>query len=245
MTKSHAAVSVVSATEGTAVRTPPVATGPLRAARSPALVALLASLVCAHVIVFSQTLAYYGDEGFDLLSAQLIAAGKKPYLDFFYQHPAFYTYATATWIRLFGDGWRGLHLFSALLTCGSIVGSALYVHSRWHGASAPWRATAVIVLLLLIDGQRQIVQFGTVSQAYGACLFFCVCAFYFATTAHRRKTSRWVFGSGLCAGAAPASSLLTFPVVPIILLWLLWHSERSARLRWLVSYAAGLSIPFL
>ncbi|HEX7798460.1 MAG TPA: glycosyltransferase family 39 protein, partial [Vicinamibacterales bacterium] len=237
----------VSATEGTAVRTPPIASGAIRAASSglPALVGVVATLVCAHVIVFSQTLAYYGDEGFDLLSAQLIAAGKKPYLDFFYQHPAFFPYATATWMRLFGDGWRGLHLISALFTCGTVVVSALYVHSRWHSSSSRWRAAAVIVLLLLIDGQRQIVQFGTVSQAYGACLFFCVCAFSLATTAHRRKTAGWVFGSGLFAGAAAASSLLTLPVVPIILLWLLWHSERSARLRWLVSYFAGFAIPFL
>ena len=242
MVKSRVAVSV---TESTVVRTPPVASGTVRAAGAAALVGLLTTLVCAHVIVFSQTLAYYGDEGFDLLSAQLIVAGKKPYLDFFYQHPAFYAYATATWMRLFGDGWRGLHLFSALFTCGSIAVSALYVHSRWHRASSPWRAAAVIILLLLIDGQRQIVAFGTVSQAYGACLFFCVCAFYLATTAQRRKTSVWVFGSGLCAGAAAASSLLTFPVVPIILLWLLWHAERSARLRWLVSYSAGLAVPFL
>ena len=235
----------MSATESTAVRTSPIARGATRAAGLPVLVGLLVSLVCAHVIVFSQTLAYYGDEGFDLLSAQLIAAGKKPYLDFFYQHPALFSYATATWMRLFGDGWRGLHLFSALFTCGSIVGSALYVHSRWRGASSSWRAAAVIVVLLLIDGQRQIVQFGTVSQAYGACLFFCVGAFYLATTAHRRKSLGWVFGSGLCAGAAVASSLLTFPVVPIILLWLMWHSERSARLSALVSYSAGLVIPFL
>src|SRR5262249_49251308 len=242
MTKSHVAVS---ATEGTAVRTPSTEGGSIRAAGFTALLGPVASLVCAHIMVFSQTFAWYGDEGFDLLSAQLIVAGKKPYLDFFYQHPAFCSYATATWMRLFGDGWRGLHLFSALFTCGSIVVSALYVHSRWHGASSPWRAAAVIVLLLLINGQQQIIEFGTVSQAYGACLFFCVCAFYLAMTAHRRKTSGWVFGSGLCAGAAAASSLLTLPVVSIILLWLLWHSERSARLRVLVSYSAGLAIPFL
>ena len=235
----------MSATESTAVQTSPIASPATRAAGPPVLVGLLVSLVCAHVIVFSQTLAYYGDEGFDLLSAQLIAAGKKPYLDFFYQHPALFSYATATWMRLFGDGWRGLHLFSALFTCGSIVGSALYVHSRWRGASPGWRAAAVIVVLLLIDGQRQIVAFGTVSQAYGACLFFCVCAFYLAATAHRRKSLGWVFGSGLCAGAAAASSLLTFPVVPIILLWLMWHSERSARLSALASYCAGVAIPFL
>ena len=49
---------------------------------------------------------FYYDEGFPLLAAQLINAGKIPYADFFYQHTPLYAYLTAGWFRLFGDTWR-------------------------------------------------------------------------------------------------------------------------------------------
>jgi hypothetical protein len=52
-----------------------------------ALGAVLA-LISAGLIVNSQTIAFAWDEGFHLLAAQLIAHGRRPYLDFcFAQSP--------------------------------------------------------------------------------------------------------------------------------------------------------------
>ena len=42
----------------------------------------LAALLFAGLLLYSQTLAFAWDEGFHLLAAQLIKAGKRPYLDF-------------------------------------------------------------------------------------------------------------------------------------------------------------------
>ncbi|HWU41276.1 MAG TPA: hypothetical protein VN203_26785, partial [Candidatus Acidoferrum sp.] len=83
---------------------------------------LLAALVpvVAGLMAFSQTLAWYGDEGMHLLAGQLVNAGKRPYLDFFYQHPPLYAYLTAGWMRVFGDNWRSAHVLSALLAGGCI-----------------------------------------------------------------------------------------------------------------------------
>ncbi len=46
--------------------------------------ALAAALLTAALAVYAQTLAFAWDEGFHLLAAQLIDAGKTPYLDFFF-----------------------------------------------------------------------------------------------------------------------------------------------------------------
>lgn len=40
------------------------------------------AVIAAALVFFSQTRAFTWDEGFHLLAAQLILAGKKPYLDF-------------------------------------------------------------------------------------------------------------------------------------------------------------------
>ena len=87
-------------------------------------------LLAVPLLAYSQTVAYFGNEPFHLLAAQLINAGKKPYLDFFYQHPPLFAYLTAVWMRIFGETWRSAHLFSALLTVGCIIAVTNYVYTR-------------------------------------------------------------------------------------------------------------------
>ena len=113
-------------------------------------IVLTASLV---LIAYSQTIAYYKDEGFDLLAAQLVVAGKKPYLDFFYQHTPLFTYLTAGWMRLFGEGWRSAHALSALFVSGSVVVAAGYMWSRLGDRRPGARALAVSAVVLLIASQ--------------------------------------------------------------------------------------------
>ena len=91
---------------------------------------MVLAIVCGGVLLYSQTLSYYTDEGFDLLAAQLVAAGKRPYIDFFYQHTPLFTWVTAWWMRLFGRDWRSVHGLSALLTSGSVLLAAAFVRSR-------------------------------------------------------------------------------------------------------------------
>src|SRR5262249_8641065 len=87
---------------------------------SPIFAIAVVGSACRHLIVYSQTLAYTFDEGFDIVAAQLIAAGRRPYIDFFYQHTPLFTYLTAGWMRLFGQNWQSVHLLPALLTCGGL-----------------------------------------------------------------------------------------------------------------------------
>ena len=69
----------------------------------------LAVLLFAGLLLYSQTLSFAWDEGFHLLAAQLINAGKRPYLDFCFPQTPLNAYLNAGWMRVFGESWRPVH----------------------------------------------------------------------------------------------------------------------------------------
>jgi hypothetical protein len=213
--------------------------------REALILKAVAGAVFAGLLVYSQTVAFFGDEGCHLLAAQLIRAGRKPYVDFFYQHPPIYAYLTAGWMAVFGDSWRSPHLMSALLTALGAMLAGNFVFSRL-AAEPGWRLAAGIVATVLIGTQPYVVGFGTIGQPYGFCLFCVVAAFRLTVATVGRRAAPWAaFWSGVCAGAAAASSLLTAPVAPILMLWLAWQEPAGQRGNKCAHFAAGAIIPFL
>src|SRR5215510_394174 len=91
---------------------------------------LISGALTVGLLAYSQSVAYFGNEPFHLLAAQLIKSGETPYLDFFYQHPPFFALLIAVWMRLFGENWRSVHILSALLTGGCILVVTSYLKSR-------------------------------------------------------------------------------------------------------------------
>ncbi len=197
----------------------------------------------AGLLIFSQTLAGYGDEGQHLVGAQLINAGKRPYLDFFFPHDLLYAYLNAFCLRLFGPTWRGPHVLAALLTGASILLVADYVYSRLNVSG--WRLAGAIMAALFMGLNTLVIRFGTISQPYGACLFFGAAAFRLTIAALESSAAIIPLMAGAAAGAAAASSLLTAPIAPILLGWLIWRAGRGARLRKSLLFLGGCVIPFL
>lgn len=93
---------------------------------------LLASLT-ALLLAFSQSVAFYGDEGFHLLAPRRVNTGRRLYLDFFYPHAPLYVYLSAAWMRVVVDTWRSVHALSALWTNTSIALVTWYVFTRSRG----------------------------------------------------------------------------------------------------------------
>lgn len=197
----------------------------------------------AALVVFSQTFAGYADEGLHLMAAQLISLGRRPYLDFFFQHPPLYAYLNGAWLRVFGSGWRGPHVLAALLTGGAILLVADFVHSRLHGSA--WRLAAAITAALFMGLNTLVVQYGTISQPYGACLFFGAAAFRLTAAAVQNPSRLLAWWAGLGAGAGAASSMLAAPVAPILLAWLVRRSPHGNRLKRCVHFLVGSAVPFL
>ena len=71
-------------------------------------------MLAAGLLTYAETAAFSWDEGFHLLTAQLIKAGKRPYLDFVFSQTPLNAYWNAGWMRVFGDTWHTAHAVAAL-----------------------------------------------------------------------------------------------------------------------------------
>lgn len=212
------------------------------AASAASFYGIIAAISCG-LGAFSETAAFQRDEGFHLLAAQLVRAGRKPYLDFFYQHSPLYIYLAAGWMKLFGEGWRGAHAMSVLLTSGYILLVGQFVRSRFSDPG--WRLAGGAAAAALAGLHVSVIRFGTIGHPYGLLLFTSMAAFWTAVSAVRTGKSLRAFWAGLFAGAGPASSLLSAPAAAIFFLWILRHSPPGVRLRRGAWFLAGAIIPFM
>src|SRR5260370_33090130 len=124
------------------------------------------ALIAAVLLAYSQTAAFAWDEGFHLLTAQLIKNGKRPYLDFFFPQTPLNAYWNAFWFRLFGDTWRTAHAVAAVCTTASLLIIADYVYTRFPVAR--WRFAGALAVLFAVGCNARIVEVGTIGQAYRA-----------------------------------------------------------------------------
>jgi hypothetical protein len=186
-----------------------------------------AAIVLAGLLIYSQTQAFAWDEGFHLVAAQLILAGKRPYLDFCFPQTPFNTYLTAGWMRLFGDNWRAVHILETLCVAAAAFLVADFIRTRFPVPQ--WRVAAAVTALVAVGMNAQVVLFGTIGQSYGLSLLLVVVAYRLAVVAVERA-GPWVAASaGFVVGAAAGSSLLTAPVAPVVFLWLLFCNRAGNR----------------
>jgi 4-amino-4-deoxy-L-arabinose transferase-like glycosyltransferase len=198
------------------------------------------SLLFAGLLAYSQTGAAAWDEGFHVLAAQLIKAGKRPYLDFLFSQTPLNAYWVAAWMRVFGESWRMIHALAATLTAGAVLLTADFVLRRFPVPD--WRLPAAFVVVCATGLNVMVFEFGAVGQAYGLCLFLIVAAFRSSILAVERKALVWPALAGIAAGAAATSSLLTAPVGPVLLVWIVLQNRIGNR--W-TKFAAFLVSAFL
>ncbi|MEO8372364.1 MAG: hypothetical protein ABI806_24470 [Candidatus Solibacter sp.] len=199
------------------------------------------SLYAAVFLAYSQTLAFTLDEGYHLLAAQLIGAGKTPYLDFCFPQTPLNAYWNAFWLKFLGNTWRVPHLLAALATIGAVWLMADYVLRRFPAEQ--WRVPAAIAVVLAIGLNGAVFPYGPL-QAYGMCLLGLVSAFCLAVRAVERSRKRYAAGAGVAAGIAAGSSLLSAAAAPVLLLWLLYYQPGRRRKNF-VAFTVGVALPFL
>lgn len=177
-------------------------------------------LFTAILIVYSQTWAYTGDEGFHLLAATLVRRGMRPWIDFCFPQAPLIAYWNAAWMSLAGESWRVSHAVSAVLTAAAVALVALYVARRFPIARG-WRLATALAAGLLAGLNAQVFVYGPLGQAYGLCLLLVVAAFVAAV----REGTGAAAGAGFLASTAAACSLLTAPVAPVLWLWMAWQRQ--------------------
>jgi hypothetical protein len=204
---------------------------------------LVCGLLTALLIVYARTKAFAWDEGFHLVTAQLIKAGKRPYIDWVFSQPPLNAYWNALWMRIFGESWRVVHTVAALSTA-----AAVFLIARLTLARFPvplWRLPLSILTAILVGTNVVVVQFGTVGQAYGLALLAITAAFAVNILSPERKQWMIPFAAGVLAGVGACSTLLTAPVGPVLLIWMLLYDRTGSRWSKLVAFVAGEAIPFL
>ena len=212
-------------------------------ARERRRLAVIGALITAGLLVYSQTHAFGWDEGYHLLAAQLIRAGKRPYLDFCFPQTPLAAYWNAAWMGIFGETWRTVHALAALCTSGAIALTATFVFRRFPVAG--WRSGCAIAAAFLMGANTTIVQFATAGQPYGLCLLLIVAAFICAVAAIGRSRPAFSATAGSLAGAAAAGSLLTAPVAPVLLVWIVRCNRAGSRLSKCAWFAVGVLISWV
>ena len=200
------------------------------------------SLYAAVFLVYSQTWAFTADEGYHMLAAQLIAAGKTPYIDFCFPQTPLNAYWNAAWMRFVVAGWRAPHLLAALFTMGSVLLMADYMLRRFPVSG--WRMAAAAATALAIGLNGPVWVYGPL-QAYGICLLGLTAGFRLAIRSVERDGWLPPAAVGLCAGTAAASSLLSAAAAPVLLCWMLYYHRAGRRWKTLAAFALGVLIPFV
>ena len=200
------------------------------------------SLYAAAFMIYSETWAFTFDESYHLLAAQLIDAGRKPYLDFCFPQSPLNAYWNAAWMLVLGQNWRVPHGFAALFTIGAVLLTADYVFLRFPVRS--WRLAAAIAAGLATGLNATVFEYGPLAQAYGICLFMLAAAFRISVRAVDRRGPLLPAAAGFFAGVAAGSSLLSAAAAPVLLVWMLFYNRAGSRWTKLVAFAIGATIPF-
>jgi hypothetical protein len=207
------------------------------------LLYLVCGLLTAVLTVYARTKAFAWDEGFHLITAQLIKAGKRPYIDWVFSQPPLNAYWNALWMRIFGESWRVVHTVAALCTAVAVFLIARFTLSQFPVPR--WRLPLAVLTAILVGTNIAVVQFGTVGQAYGLALLAITAAFGVCVLSPERKQWTIPLAAGVLAGIAASATLLTAPVGPVLLIWMVIYDRTGNRWSKLCVFVAGEAIPFL
>jgi 4-amino-4-deoxy-L-arabinose transferase-like glycosyltransferase len=201
------------------------------------------TLLAAGLVFYSQTVAFAWDEGFHLLTAELITRGKRPYLDFNFSQTPLNAYWNAFWMLVFGQSWRTAHAVAAVMTSGAVLLTADYLFVRFPVER--WRFPGALMAAFTIGLNVLIVQFGTIGQAYGLALFLIVAAFRLAVLSVDEEGALFPALAGFLSSAAAGATLLTAPVCPVLAIWIGFQNRAGCRWKKLSAFLGAAVIPFL
>jgi hypothetical protein len=218
--------------------------GESNTSRKPAWITAAAVVAIAAVMLtYARSFAFAWDEGYHLVAAWLIAHGRQPYIDFVFPQTPLNAYWNAILLRVFGMNWRVPHTAASLLTACSVAAIAAWVFRRSQTPPA-WRAACAITAAVFTGFNTAIMDFHAL-QAYALCLVGGVSALFLTMSAVQRRGIIRPFAAGLGSGIAAASSLLTAPAGPILLIWMTVLNRAGNRAAKALAFVAGFAIPFL
>jgi hypothetical protein len=204
---------------------------------------LLILAISALALLYAVTRAFVWDEGYHLIAAQQISRGKLPYIDFCFPQTPLNAFLNAGIIKIFGQHWRPIHVGATLFSMGSMLLTAQYMLTRFPAQR--WRLACALSAAVFVGLNEIVIQFGTIGQAYGICLFFTMAAYRVALATPARAGVLIPLSCGVLAGIAADSSLLSAPILPVMLIWIWFYSRLGSPWRKGLTFIAGVGISFL
>ena len=214
-----------------------------RLQKSWLLLAGVVTLLTAGLVIYSQTDAFAWDEGFHLLTAQLITRGKRPYLDFNFSQTPLNAYWNALWMKVLGQTWRTAHAVAAVMTGGAIMMTADFLFFRFPVPR--WRFPVALLAAFALGLNVLVVQFGTIGQAYALTLFLIVAAFRLTVSSVNRGGILFPALAGLLSSAAAGATLLASPVCPVLAILMIFSNRFGNRWKKLGAFVVAAALPFL
>jgi hypothetical protein len=186
-----------------------------------------------------------GDEGFYTLAAKLVAHGRVPYVDFWYQQAPLFPYVYGAWHRVFGASWYGLRILSCLFAIAT--GVLLYRHVAERLSSRVFAAVAVA----LYATTPLVFQWFVLVKTYSLSALLLFGGYVLVGNLDRvdiepaRLPWRWAL-AGACAGLAADVRFVLLPAL-IAFPYYAWRStsERRARGRSVVATCTGIVVGLL
>ncbi len=198
---------------------------------------LLLAVIASALVLYSQTWAFAWDEGFHIVTAQLILHGKRPYLDFCFSQTPLNAFWNAFWMGLLGETWKAAHLAAALAAAAGTAVAGWFVLR--HFPAPEWRMPGAVLVAILTGFNVVVFRYGGISQAYGLCLLLLTSAYWCGVVAVEGSSLLPAALAGAFSLAAAGSSLLTAPAAPILLVWILIHADAASRWRKLAAFVSG------
>ncbi len=204
---------------------------------------LLIAAITAFALLYAVTRAFVWDEGYHLIAAQLISRGKLPYIDFCFPQTPLNAFLNAGILKVFGQHWRPVHIGATLFSMGSMLLTGQYVLTSFPARR--WRVACALCAAIFVGLNEVVIQFGTIGQAYGICLFCTVAAYRLALATTARVSVVLPLVCGMMAGIAAGSSLLSAPMLPVLLIWIWFYDRVGLPWRKALAFAIGAGSAFL
>lgn len=175
-----------------------------------------------------------GDEGYYLLSSELVLDGALPYRDFMYTQMPLLPYLYGSWTAAAGDGWLAARLLSVLFAVG--LGVVLF-----HFALRRFGRTLAIVGTTLYVFSGLVFAWFPIVKTHAPAAFFLFAALALADRRAATARGAWI-AAGVLTALAADTRLLFAATVPAFVWAALRAGAAGRRLHALGPFAAGFAL---
>lgn len=165
------------------------------------------------------------DEGFYLLAAKLVAQGKLPYRDFFFQQMPGLPYVYGVWMAFAGVSWLSARALSGIFSIA--LGVLLYRHI----AALYQRPSLALAAAFLYASNSMIFAWHTVAKTYAQTNLLLFGSYLLASGRQGVPTISRCLLSGFLLALAIDTRLYILAIAPVLLLWIAYSAGRSGCAR--------------